>query len=50
MLAAFNPQKFRFWSFVSMFLLVFVHAYNLNISYLAALDHARRTTHGYKFH
>lgn len=34
MLAAFNSQKFRFWSFVSMFLLVFVHAYNLNISYL----------------
>ena len=34
MLTAFNAQKFRFWSFVSMFLLVFVHAYNLNISYL----------------
>lgn len=34
MLSAFNSQKFRFWSFISMFLLVFVHAYNLNISYL----------------
>lgn len=34
MLSAFNSQKFRFWAFVSMFLLVFVHAYNLNISYL----------------
>ena len=34
MLSAFNSQKFRFWSFVSMFLLVFVHAYNLNQSYL----------------
>ncbi|MBP6287665.1 MAG: acyltransferase [Ferruginibacter sp.] len=34
MLSAFNSQKFRFWSFVSMFLLVFVHGYNLNLSYL----------------
>lgn len=34
MLSAFNSQKFRFWSFVSMFLLVFVHGYNLQISYL----------------
>lgn len=34
MLSTFNSQKFRFWSFVSMFLLVFVHGYNLNISYL----------------
>lgn len=34
MLSAFNSQKFRFWSFLSMFLLVFVHAYNLNQSYL----------------
>lgn len=34
MLSLFNSQKFRFWSFVSMFLLVFVHAYNLNQSYL----------------
>lgn len=30
----FNSQKFRFWSFVSMFLLVFVHGYNLDIRYL----------------
>ncbi len=34
MLSVFNSQKFRFWAFVSMFLLVFVHAYNLNQSYL----------------
>ncbi|MGG9972686.1 acyltransferase family protein [Ferruginibacter sp. SUN002] len=34
MLSAFNSQKFRFWSFVSMALLVFVHAYNLNENYL----------------
>ena len=34
MLSAFNSLKFRFWSFVSMVLLVFVHAYNLNESYL----------------
>jgi fucose 4-O-acetylase-like acetyltransferase len=34
MLSAFNSQKFRFWSFVSMFLLVFVHGYNLNQGYL----------------
>lgn len=34
MLSAFNSQKFRFWSFVSMFLLVFVHAYNLEENYL----------------
>jgi len=34
MLSAFNSQKFRFWSFVSMVLLVFVHGYNLNESYL----------------
>ncbi|MBK7434742.1 MAG: acyltransferase family protein [Chitinophagaceae bacterium] len=33
-LTEFNSLKFRFWAFVSMFLLVFVHAYNLNISYL----------------
>lgn len=33
-LSAFDSQKFRFWSFVSMFLLVFVHAYNLNERYL----------------
>lgn len=34
MLSAFNSHKFRFWSFVSMFLLVFVHGYNLNQGYL----------------
>lgn len=34
MLAAFNSQKFRFWAFVSMVLLVFVHGYNLNQGYL----------------
>jgi len=34
MLAAFNSQKFRFWSFISMVLLVFVHGYNLNQGYL----------------
>jgi fucose 4-O-acetylase-like acetyltransferase len=33
-LSPFLSQKFKFWSFVSMFLLVFVHAYNLQISYL----------------
>jgi fucose 4-O-acetylase-like acetyltransferase len=33
-LSTFSSQKFKFWSFVSMFLLVFVHAYNLQISYL----------------
>ena len=30
----FLSQKFRFWSFVSMFLLVFVHGYNLEPRYL----------------
>lgn len=30
----FNSRKFRFWSFVSMFLLVFVHGYNLHIRYM----------------
>ena len=34
MLSAFNSQKFRFWSFISMSLLVYVHGYNLNESYL----------------
>jgi fucose 4-O-acetylase-like acetyltransferase len=29
-----NSKKFRFWSFVSMVLLVFVHGYNLDIRYL----------------
>ncbi len=33
-LPLFISQKFRFWSFVSMFLLVYVHGYNLHISYL----------------
>jgi len=33
-LTPFNSQKFRFWSFIAMFLLVFVHGYNLNIRYL----------------
>jgi len=30
----FVSQKFRFWSFLSMFLLVFVHGYNLDMRYL----------------
>ncbi len=30
----FTSQKFRFWTFISMILLVYVHAYNLQISYL----------------
>lgn len=34
MLSTFNSQKFKFWSFVSMFFLVFVHAYNLKYGYL----------------
>src|SRR5882757_6072094 len=34
MLSAFNSQKFKFWSFISMALLVFVHGYNLNQGYL----------------
>ena len=34
LLTAFTSQKFRFWSFIAMFLLVFVHGYNLNIRYL----------------
>lgn len=29
-----NSLKFRFWSFVSMVLLVFVHGYNLDVRYL----------------
>lgn len=33
-LSPFLSQKFRFWSFVSMFLLVFVHGYNLELRYL----------------
>jgi fucose 4-O-acetylase-like acetyltransferase len=34
MLTPFNSQKFRFWAFISMVLLVFVHGYNLNQGYL----------------
>ena len=34
MLLTFTSQKFRFWSFISMVLLVFVHGYNLEIRYL----------------
>jgi fucose 4-O-acetylase-like acetyltransferase len=34
MLTAFNSKKFKFWAFVSMVLLVFVHGYNLNQGYL----------------
>ena len=29
-----SSRKFRFWSFISMVLLVFVHGYNLNIRFL----------------
>ncbi len=34
MLSTFTSQKFKFWAFVSMVLLVFVHGYNLKIGYL----------------
>jgi len=34
MISDFNSRKFKFWSFVSMFLLVFVHGYNLDIRYM----------------
>lgn len=34
MLSGSLSQKFKFWSFVSMVLLVFVHGYNLEIRYL----------------
>ena len=34
MLSVFNSQKIKFWSFISMVLLVFVHGYNLNIGFL----------------
>jgi fucose 4-O-acetylase-like acetyltransferase len=34
MISDFNSRKFKFWSFISMFLLVFVHGYNLDIRYL----------------
>ena len=33
-ISGFNSRKFRFWSFISMFLLVFVHGYNLNDRYM----------------
>jgi fucose 4-O-acetylase-like acetyltransferase len=33
-ISPFLSSKFRFWAFVSMFLLVFVHGYNLNERYL----------------
>ncbi|NVO19935.1 MAG: acyltransferase [Bacteroidetes bacterium] len=33
-LSDFSSKKFRFWSFVSMFLLVFVHGYNLEVRYM----------------
>lgn len=49
MLSAFNSQKFRFWAFISMVLLVFVHAYNLNESYLQpwTLPHEPLTVTGF---
>ncbi len=34
-LSPFNSDKFKFWSFVSMALLVFVHAYNIDIRYMS---------------
>lgn len=34
MISAFLSQKFRFWAFISMVLLVFVHGYNLEQRYL----------------
>ena len=33
-LTAFNSFKFRFWTFISMILLIMVHTYNLRITYL----------------
>ena len=33
-ISPFISNKFRFWSFISMVLLVFVHGYNLHIRYL----------------
>ncbi|MEI6435949.1 MAG: acyltransferase, partial [Bacteroidota bacterium] len=33
-ISEFNSRKFRFWSFISMFLLVFVHGYNLHDRYM----------------
>lgn len=34
LLSDINSQKFKFWSFLSMVLLVFVHGYNLDIRFL----------------
>ena len=34
MVSDFNSRKFKFWSFLSMFLLVFVHGYNLHERYM----------------
>lgn len=34
LLSEINSQKFKFWSFISMVLLVFVHGYNLDIRFL----------------
>lgn len=34
MVSSFNSSKFKFWSFISMFLLVFVHGYNLHERYM----------------
>ena len=33
-ISVFNSRKFKFWSFISMFLLVFVHGYNLHERYM----------------
>jgi len=33
-LSDFTSQKFKFWSFISMVLLVFVHGYNLDVRYM----------------
>ncbi|MFZ4522205.1 MAG: acyltransferase family protein [Bacteroidales bacterium] len=33
-ISEFNSRKFKFWSFISMFLLVFVHGYNLHERYM----------------
>src|SRR5512135_3659826 len=33
-LSPFTSSKFRFWSFIAMALLVYVHGYNLGIRYL----------------
>ncbi len=39
MISPFLSQKFRFWAFVSMLLLVFVHGYNLTDRYLEPFSH-----------